>query len=226
MLSNMTTSQSATLSPRAKSLLRLLVMVEFSLALHLAIIFGIHVGTVERGAVARTPIEARLMPAPDDKAAQMHILVKAIDRPIKSHVDDYLPPQATPSPSKEPAPEPQQPGLPESAASPTLLEAPLPPDPTFYPSREVDVPAAWAIKPNTQYPAQADKESIKGEVLMLLLVDEHGKVLEASVVEVKPSGYGFEEAAMASVAQARFNPAMRKGRAVKSRVVYRVSFEP
>lgn len=223
-------------SPRAKSLIRLLVTIEISLALHVAIILGIQIGTVERGGLPRPAIEARLMPAPSAQDVPLQdILVKAIDRPIMSQVKDYQPPpQATPSdsPSDSPSETPKspsaqtKPGLPEAAASPTLVEAPLPVDPTYYPSREVDEPAAWVVKPNTQYPARAATENRSGEVLMLLLVDEWGKVQEASVVEVKPEGLGFEEAAMASVGGVRFKPAMRKGRAVKSRVVYRVSFEP
>ncbi|MBT9613835.1 MAG: TonB family protein [Burkholderiales bacterium] len=225
----MTTKQLTSLSPRAKSLVRLLVMVELSLVVHLAIIFGIQVGAVERGGLARQAIEARLMPASplEQDGPPQQILVKAIDRPIKSHVEEYRPPaQALSSDQAKPQSEQHKPGLPEATASPTLVDVPLPHDPTYYPSREVDEPAVWAIKPNTPYPAQAAKENIKGEVLMLLLVDEFGGVQEASVVEVKPPGFGFEEAALASSGAVRFKPAMRKGRAVKSRVVYRVTFEP
>ncbi len=202
-------------------------MVEFSLVLHLAIIFGIQVGAVERGGQTRPAIEARLMPAPTAQDALPQFLVKAIDRPINSQVEEYLPPpQATPSEPAKPQVEQHKPGLPEAAASPNLADAPLPVDPTYYPSREVDETAAWVMKPNTPYPALASKQNISGEVLLLLLVDEYGKVQEASVVEVKPAGFGFEDAALASAAGARFKPAVRKGRAVKSRVVYRVSFEP
>ena len=203
-------------------------MLEVSLALHLAIFFGIQIGAVERVGEARKPIVVQLAPAtPAQEALSQQILLKAINRPIKSQVTDFEPPpQAEASDQSKAQVAQTQPGLPEAAATPALIDVPLPADPTFYPSRDVDVPAGWANRPVTSYPPQAEKANIKGEVLVLLLVDELGKVQEASVVEVTPPGFGFEEAAMASVGQARFKPAILKGQAVKSRVVYRVTFEP
>ena len=45
------------------------VTLEVSLALHLAIFFGVQIGTVERRGVARQVIEARLMPTPSRASA-------------------------------------------------------------------------------------------------------------------------------------------------------------
>ncbi|MBI5752646.1 MAG: TonB family protein [Hydrogenophilales bacterium] len=220
----MTTPQPTSLSPRAKSLVRLLVMVELSLVLHLAIIFGIQAGAVERGSLARPAIEARLMPAKD---APQQILVKAIDRPIKSRVEEYQPPsRAAPSDSAKPQAEQHKPGLPEAAASPTLVDAPLPLDPTYYPAREVDEHPALVGQVRPVYPAKAAKAEVKGDVLVLFMLNENGSVDEVSVLEENPPGYGFDVAVNEWLKQARFKPAMRKGRAVKSRVVYRVTFEP
>ena len=224
----MTTTPAPSLSPRAKSLVRLLVMVELSLVLHLAIIFGIQVGAVERGSIARQAIEARLMPAPatQDMPPQQ-ILVKAIDHPIKSRVEEYqLPPQAAPSVNAKPQAEQHKPGLPEAAASPTLVDAPLPLDPTYYPAREVDEHPALVSQVRPAYPARAVDADVKGDVLVLFMLNENGSVDEASVLEENPPGYGFDAAVHEWLKQARFKPAMRKGRAVKSRVVYRVTFEP
>lgn len=221
----MTPPPASRLSPRAKSLTRLLVTLEISLALHLAIIFGIQVGAVERAAAPRPVLEARLMTAPAPSDSAMQVLVKAIDRPIKSHVPDYVPPTETPIKSQAAAEPEHKPGMPEAAASPTMVDAPLPPDPKYYPRSEVDEPATWLVKPVTEYPERAAKENISGEVAVLLLADEFGNVQEVSVIDVKPAGYGFEEKALASVPK-RIKPAMRNGRAVKSRVLYRVSFEP
>lgn len=220
----MTTTQPTSLSPRAKSLVRLLVMVELSLVLHLAIIFGIQVGAVERGSLARPAIEARLMPAQD---APQQILVKAIDRPIQSRVEDYQPPpQAAPSESAKSPAEQHKPGLPEAAASPALVDAPLPLDPTYYPAREVDEHPALVSRVRPAYPAKAADADVKGDVLVLFMLNENGSVDEISVLEENPPGYGFDTAVNEWLKQARFKPAMRKGRAVKSRVVYRVNFEP
>lgn len=220
----MTATQPTSLSPRAKSLVRLLVMVELSLALHLAIIFGIQVGAVERGSLARPAIEARLMPAQD---APQQILVKAIDRPIQSRVEEYQPPaQAAPSESAKSPAEQHKPGLPEAAASPALVDAPLPLDPTYYPAREVDDHPALVSRVRPAYPAKAVEADVKGDVLVLFMLNENGSVDEVSVLEENPPGYGFDVAVNEWLKQARFKPAMRKGRAVKSRVVYRVTFEP
>ena len=58
---------------------------------------------------------------------------------------------------------------------------------------------------------------------MLLLIDEFGGVNEASVVESQPEGY-FEDAALAVFRAARFSPAQKQGRAVKSRVLLQVKY--
>src|SRR4030065_160411 len=152
----MTTTKPPSLSPRAKSLVRLLVMVELSLVLHLAIIFGIQVGAVERGSQARQPIEARLMSA-----------------------------------------QPAQ-----------------------------DAPPALVSQVRPAYPTKAVDADVKGDVLVLFMLNENGSVDEVSVLEENPPGYGFDAAVNEWLKQARFKPAMRKGRAVKSRVVDRVNFEP
>lgn len=223
----MTPTQPTSLSPRAKSRVRLLVMLELSLALHLAIIFGIQVGAVERGSLARQPIEARLMSAPPAPDAPQ-ILVKAIDRPLNSRVADYQPPPQA-APSNHPgsnAAEQHKPGLPEAAASPALVDAPLPLDPTYYPAREVDEHPALVSQMRPAYPPKAVEADVKGDVLVLFMLNENGSVDEASVLEENPPGYGFDAAVNEWLKQARFKPAMRKGRAVKARVVYRINFEP
>ena len=168
----MNPSPTTGLSPRAKSLTRLLVTLEISLALHLAIIFGIQVGAVERTAAPRPVIEARLMTTQVLTDSTMQILVKAIDRPIKSQVPDYVPPAETPLKEQAATQPEHKPGMPEAAASPTMVDAPLPPDLKFYPRSEVDEPATWLVKPMTEYPERAAKENIKGEVAVLLLADE------------------------------------------------------
>ena len=117
-------------------------------------------------------------------------------------------------------------GLPEAAASPTLVDAPLPLDPTYYPAREVDEHPALVSQVRPAYPAKAVKAEVKGDVLVLFMLNENGSVDEVSVLEENPPGYGFDAAVNEWLKQARFKPAMRKGRAVKSRVVYRVTFEP
>lgn len=224
----MNVKEATPLSPRAKSQIRLLVMVELSLALHLAIIFGIQIGAVEQGSQAHQAIEARLMPAPASlETIPQEILVKAIERPIKSRVEDYqAPADIAPGDSPKAQQEQHKPGMSEAAASPAMIDAPLPPDDTYYPSREVDEHPKVLSRSIPVYPAKAAEANIKGNVSVLFLLNENGRVDEVNILEETPPGLGFDAAVNEWLKQARFKPAMRKGRAVKSRVVFRVTFDP
>ena len=210
--------------------MRLLVAIEISLVLHLAIIFGIQVGAVEHSVMPSPAIEARIValpPAKDAQAPQTQILVKAIDRPVKSRVQDYHPAVHTaPTEAQKPPTEAPKPGMPAAAASPTMLDAPLPSDPTYYPASEVDEHPALINGARPVYPEKAAAANVKGDVLVLFFLNEHGTVDEVSVIEQHPPGYALDEAVIEWLKQAQFKPAMRKGRAVKMRVVYRVTFEP
>lgn len=211
--------------------MRLLVAIEISLVLHLAIIFGIQIGAVERSVMPRPAIEARIvtMPPAHQKPAppQTQILVKAIDRPVKSRVEDYRPPvRPLPADAQKPEAEALKPGMPAAAASPTMVHAPLPPDPTYYPASEVDEHPALIGAARPAYPEKAAAANVKGDVLVLFLLNENGTVDEVSVLEQNPPGYALDEAVIEWLQHAQFKPAMRRGRAVKMRVVYRVTFEP
>ena len=59
---------------------------------------------------------------------------------------------------------------------------------------------------------------------LLLLIDETEMVREISVAEANPEGW-FEESALEAFKGVRFAPAKRKGQAVKSRVLIRVTYE-
>lgn len=220
----------AQLSAQAKSRIRLLVAIEISLVLHLAIIFGIQVGAVERSLPARPAIEARIVampPAHESHASpQPHILVKAIDRPVKSRIEEFRPLVHPPPAAVQQAAEAPKPGMPAAAASPTLVRAPLPPDPTYYPASEVDEHPALISAERPVYPEKAAAANVKGDVLVLFLLNENGTVDEVSVLEQNPPGYALGEAVTEWLQHAQFKPAMRRGRAVKMRVVYRVTFEP
>jgi len=78
------------------------------------------------------------------------------------------------------------------------------------------------IKP--VYPEKGAELGVDGKVVLLLLIDETGVVKEVSVVEADPEGI-FEESALAAFREARFAPAQKNGRAVKSRVLIRVTYE-
>lgn len=74
------------------------------------------------------------------------------------------------------------------------------------------------------YPSEALRERLPGEVVMVLLVDETGRVAEAHIKQA--GGHGFDEAALAAVKQYRFSPGRYDGKPVPVEVTYRLRFEP
>jgi protein TonB len=112
----------------------------------------------------------------------------------------------------------------EKATSLPIVEAPLIEDPTYYKASEVDVhpSALQVIQP--AYPAEATSANVAGSVVLLLLLDESGKVQDISVEEASPPGY-FEKSALEAFRNARFSPAQRQGRVVKSRMRIKVLYE-
>ncbi len=98
-------------------------------------------------------------------------------------------------------------------------------DPTYYPARELDVYPASRTPLRFEYPERAVRERTGGKVLVALRLDETGAVDDVSIVRGEPPGY-FEDAARAVLAAAQFSPARKDGRAVKSRVLINVEFEP
>lgn len=222
-----------------KPYIRLVLMVLLSAALHGAVIFAVRVGQIERPGDTSHHLQVRLadveQPVPQEEKQQ--VLLQAPDKaPPRIDASPKLQPEARrdPQPSPPPqaaapqptAPRDAKPGMPEEAAGATTLDIPLPADATYYPAREVDEHPSLVSGGKPVYPDKAGRENIKGEVTVLMMLNEHGAADEVSIVEAKPEGMGFEEAVIAWLRDARFKPAMRGGRAVKARVVYHVTFEP
>lgn len=74
------------------------------------------------------------------------------------------------------------------------------------------------------YPARARARGIEGTVTLSLLIDESGRVSEASVLDAQPPGV-FDDAALAAVRQWRFTPARYEGRSVRVRVEQPLRFD-
>ena len=103
---------------------------------------------------------------------------------------------------------------PPGADAPAVLRAP---DPTYYPARELDA------YPQPARPLALDRPAGAGSIRLLLLIDEHGVVNDVSLVEADAAGH-LEETLRAMLVAARFIPARKDGRDVKSRVL--LSVEP
>lgn len=199
---------------------RLILMLVASLALHLALIFGIQVKAAPRAGKPQPILEVSIqrLAAATHSAVPLEGVVVAEEgetRPAEAQADEK--PEPLPSESSSPVAEPASALLP-------AIDLPLIEDPTWYPAKQVDVHprAINTIQPD--YPATAVDREIEGSVVLLLLIDESGKVKEASVAEAQPEDI-FDESALAAFRIARFIPAQKNGRAVKSRVLIRVSYE-
>jgi protein TonB len=218
---------------------RLFVALVLSAALHAALLLGVRVGQVERPGKPPGRLVVRLAQAPV-REPPMETTPDAANRASEPRAvptepeaaETPLPPSAPagaatpPSAAESAAQEPARPGMPEAAAKANTLDLPLPPDPTYYPARQVDEHPVLLSGGKPNYPEEAAQRNLAGEVIVLMLLNEHGYADEVSIIEVKPPGVGFEEAVTAWLTQARFKPAVRQGRAVKARVVYHVTFEP
>lgn len=117
---------------------------------------------------------------------------------------------------------------PSAAPAQVMTDAPnpasvLPPvsDPVYYPARQLDVYPAL-MQPVSLEHANA---GVGGRVLLMLLIDETGQVRELSIVEAGPAGL-IESSVRSVFSEARFSPARKDGRAVKSRVLISVDYQP
>ena len=73
------------------------------------------------------------------------------------------------------------------------------------------------------YRGKAAADGVAGRVRLLVMIDEAGVVRDVSVVEAEPASY-FEDDAKRALQSARFSPAYRNGRAVRSRVLIEVNY--
>ena len=108
---------------------------------------------------------------------------------------------------------------------------PPPPPPPGARQRQEDSPIfmAWEEAPQLikmvtpEYPEIARKAGVEGQVIMQIVVDEEGNVLQADVVFAQPAGI-FEEAAIKAMLQWKFKPAKQRDKAIKVRMGQRMDF--
>jgi TonB family protein len=77
-------------------------------------------------------------------------------------------------------------------------------------------------KPEPPYSEEARKAKYQGTVVLQIVVDTQGSVVDVRVV--KPLGLGLDEKAVETVRTWKFKPGMRNGAAVPVRVLVEVSF--
>lgn len=132
--------------------------------------------------------------------------------------------------SARPAPERPKPAKPAGNAG---LEAPtaqagssVPTPVRFYRNSEVDTPAAPLSRGPLVFPEHAYVSKLRGTVRARVYIDEEGRVVSVEIVEVKPHGGIFEEAALEALRQVRYRPALLGGQPVKTQKTIEVTFNP
>jgi protein TonB len=200
-----------------KAWLRLLKACVLSLLLHIALLFGIPV--IPGGVAPQAPaaFTARLesvfmesVPATDYVTSNAEPAERARSAEI---------PQKSSASKLETKPRPRA----QEPASEGGLEVPFARDPTYYPAKQLDVYPRPVTQIRLDYPASAVVAKVDGRLMVLLLIDEFGAVNDASVVESRPEGF-FEEATLEVLRAARFTPAEKQGRPVKSRVLLQINY--
>jgi TonB family protein len=112
----------------------------------------------------------------------------------------------------------------ESQAKEVSQPAPKPPQPTGPYNVGGDVsPPAPLYTPNAPYTEQARRAHLQGEVILAIVINEHGKVTKIQEVS-KPLGQGLDESAIQTVGTWVFRPAQFRGAPVPVRVNVKVGF--
>jgi len=186
-----------------------------SLLLHLGILFGVpapmpaashaapslsvHLAAAVAPAMPSAARAAPVIPQPrPGKLPQQH----TARMPVSAH---HMLAQAAPASNTAP----------RATAMPTAKNTTIP-APTYYEGAQLGVPPHLLGELQQVYPARARAADIEGSVTLSLLIDEHGKVDNASVVSAQPPGY-FEKAALNMLRNQRFTPALIHNQPVKSR---------
>lgn len=94
---------------------------------------------------------------------------------------------------------------------------------------ETPIFLAWEEPPRQtkrvmpKYPDEALQDGTEGRVILNIVVDEKGVVLDASVVTANPPGV-FDKAAIEAMKQWVFEPAEQAGVPIKVRLAYPIQF--
>ncbi|MGH8662744.1 MAG: energy transducer TonB [Burkholderiales bacterium] len=196
---------------------RLALALALSAVVHAGVILAIRAGPPSVSTAPGMPIEARIEPAerpaepePPLASAALASMQAVAERPATSfraasqtaHAHEPLLTASAPAPL----------GNDQASNAATGAQAPLAPDSAYYAITALDRPPAPLTRPDACYPHGAT-----GEVTYELMIDELGTVNQATVLAVKPVGL-FTAAAAELCSALKFSPAIKDGRAVRSRV--------
>jgi protein TonB len=201
----------------AGTLRRLALALAVSAVVHAGVIVAIRAGPPSVSTAPGMPIEARIEPAERRGESELSLAVPS-PVPMQEVADapaanSAAAPPATPArelslPPSAPAPA----GSAQASNGATPAQTPLAPDSAYYLITALDRPPVPLTAPEACYPQGAT-----GEVTYELLIDEKGVVNQATVLAVRPVGL-FTAAAAELCRALKFSPAVKDGRAVRSRV--------
>jgi len=198
---------------------RLSVAVVLSTTLHLYLIYGLALQPPHSPADYLSIINARLLPEP---AVTKRPAAPAIQRERSVAVQPRV--SSFPEPIETPVPAAQAPQAGDRSPEPEGSTASLP-DPVHYAARDLDLYPQPLNRIEPVYPETALAGKIGGWVTLLLSIDESGRVTDASVVDAFPPDV-FEDSASRALAAAAYSPAQKNGRAVRSRILVKVDYDP
>lgn len=116
----------------------------------------------------------------------------------------------------------------------TIATQAAPPPPSATPAiREGDVVAMESLdrapalvrEPRPGYPPIAARQRIEAMVMASLLVSETGEVLDVKILKGEPR-FGFNDAAIRAFRGARYSPAMKDGKRVRTWIPQMIHFKP
>ncbi len=214
--------------------------------------------TADPTAVARAQEEARRRARAEQEAGQREELRRIADEKAAEELRAAATPspEPTPSPTPTPTPTPTPAATPSPTAVPVAPAAPeatpagtpvptpeaavaasTPPAaaPAPAPGRAVADPRDPAVRPPVMlsevavpYPSRAISKRIATTVVVRALVDEQGRVGEATLIQPsdQPAAFGFDEAALKRVRSRRYRPARRNDVPIAIWVLVRIDFKP
>ena len=135
--------------------------------------------------------------------------IPAVETPALEETVDVEPLASEPPPAEAPdeptpLPAPPPPPPPPQAVPPPTPAAPPPPVVEVTPPRRLSLP-------EPRYPTRALQQNKEATVLIKVLVDTRGRVVEAQPVVDKPDPYGFFREALNAARKAEFKPATSDG---------------
>jgi len=168
----------------------------------------------ERVAQAEPP-----MPAPAEKKPEPAVPKPepAADKPSAQAPQPAAPKTEPAADKPAPAPAPTQPAAPRPQVQTQVGDL-------VQPGTGVAAPKLLSNL-DPRYPPAAKHLNRAAQVDIKVLVDEHGKVLDADRIGTK-AGFGFDEAAIDAARRAVFQPATKDGVKVKMWTTLRVNFRP